>query len=130
MKGKGKKNKGKKIAEEATNKIDCVTKLGAKGPFEFDNCGLSYYCCSTAGVTIPETLKEQAQGGKAVDKPEEGDLVFFDTIGKGEINYVGVCVGNGKMVHAPGSGKTVKEAEFVNNTYWVPKFKFAKRYWS
>ena len=130
MKGKSKKNKGKKIAEEAQNKIDSPTKLGAKGPFEFDNSGLSYFCCSTAGITIPESLKEQSEGGKLVEKPEAGDLIFFDTIGKGEINYVGVCIGNGKMIHAPGSGKMVKEAEYVNNTYWTPKYKFAKRYWS
>ena len=129
MKGKAKKSKGKKIAEEAQNKIDSPTKLGAKGPFEFDNCGLSYFCCSAAGVTIPESLKEQAEGGKLVENPEPGDLMFFDTIGKGEINYVGVCIGNSKMIHAPSGGKTVKEAD-INNTYWKPKYKFAKRYWN
>ena len=130
MKCKSKKNKGKKIAEEAQNKIDSPTKTGGMGPFEFDSAGLSYYCCSQAGITIPEKIKEQSEGGKAVDKPEPGDLLFFDNVGKGVIDYVGVCIGNGKMVHAPGSGKMVKEAEYVNNTYWTPKFKFAKRYWS
>ena len=58
MKKSSKKNKGKKIAEEAQNKIDSPTKLGAKGPFEFDNSGLSYFCCSKPGKTIPESLKE------------------------------------------------------------------------
>ena len=41
QKGKQKKNKDKKIVEEARNKIDCPSKLGAKGPFEFDSPGLS-----------------------------------------------------------------------------------------
>ena len=130
MKGKSKKNKGKIISDEAKNKIDSPTKTGGRGPFEFDCSGLSYFCCSQAGITIPETIKGQSEGGTPVDKPEPGDLLFFDNIGKGVINYVGVCIGNGKMVHAPGSGKTVKEAEYINNTYWTPKFKFAKRYWS
>ena len=33
------------------------------------------------------------------------------------------------MIIAPENGKMVKEAEYVNNTYWKNKFKFAKRYW-
>ena len=24
----------------------------------------------------------------------------------------------------------LSKAEYVNNTYWTPKYKFAKRYWS
>ena len=129
MKSNKKKLKNKKITEEAKNKIDSPIKSGARGPFEFDNLGFAYYCCQTAGITIPETIKEQSEGGKLIEKPEEGDLLFFDKIGKGMITDVGVCIGDGKMIIAPENGKMVKEAEYVNNTYWKNKFKFAKRYW-
>ena len=96
---------------------------------EFDNSGFAYYCYQTAGITIPENIKEQSEGGKSVENPEEGDLLFFDKIGKGIITDVGICIGEGKMMIAPENGKMVKEAEYVNNTYWKNKFKFAKRYW-
>ena len=72
----------------------------------------------------------KSEGGKIVENPEALDLLFFDTIRKGEINYVSVCIGNDKMVHVPGSGKMVKETEYVNNIYWILKYKFDKRYWS
>ena len=129
MKFSKKKLKNKKIVEEAQNKLDSPIKSGTRGPFEFDNSGFSYYCCSAAGITIPETLKEQAEGGKQVENPEEGDLLFFDRIGKGTITDVGICIGNNKMIYAPENGKAVKESEYVNNTYWENKLKFAKRYW-
>ena len=129
MKSNKKKLKNKKISEEAKNKIDSPIKSGARGPFEFDNPGFAFYCCQTAGIIIPETLKEQSEGGKLVEKEEEGDLLFFDKIGNGIITDVGICIGDGKMIIAPENGKMVKEAEYVNNTYWKNKFKFAKRYW-
>ena len=129
MKLSKKKLKNKKITEEAKNKLDSPIKSGANGPFEFDNPGFANYCHSAAGITIPETLKEQAEGGKEVEVPEEGDLLFFDKIGKGVITDVGIFIGNGKMIIAPENGKAVKEADYVNNTYWKNKFKFAKRYW-
>ena len=121
--------KSTKIIEEAKNKIGSPIKQGAIGPFEFCNSGFSHYCLYSAGIKIPESLKEQSEGGKEVDTPSEGDLLFFDKIGKGVIADVGICIGEGKMIIAPENGKCVKEAEYVNNTYWKNKFKFAKRYW-
>ncbi len=129
MKSSKKKLKNKIIVEEAKNKIDSPIKPGARGPFEFDNLGFVNYCCSTAGITIPETLKELSEGGAEVEEPEEGDLLFFDKIGKGIITDVGIYIGDGKMIIAPENGKIIKEVDYINNTYWKNKYKFAKRYW-
>ena len=85
MKGKSKKNKGKKIAEEAQNKIDSPTKTGGMGPFEFDSAGLSYYCCSQAGIKIPEDMSIIGSDGvnvSTLSRPEITTLkIDFETYG-------------------------------------------------
>jgi len=124
MKSNKKKLKNKKITEEAKNKIDSPIKSGGRGPFEFDNSGFAYYCCSTAGIIIPETLKEQSEGGKLVEIPEEGDLLFFDKIGKGNITDVGICIGNNKMIYASLSKGKVVEEDIIpyNNIKTIRRF--------
>ncbi|HWI41790.1 MAG TPA: NlpC/P60 family protein [Verrucomicrobiae bacterium] len=79
------------------------------------------------GVNIPRTSAEQFRTGRSIDREElrDGDLVFFG--GGGEINHVGIYVGEGRFVHAPRRGDDIKVSR-VGDGYFEKKFMGARRY--
>jgi cell wall-associated NlpC family hydrolase len=56
---------------------------------------------------------------------QTGDLVFFDTSGKG-ISHVGIYVGEGRFVHAPNHGGRVR-LDHLDDRYWKSRFRGARR---
>lgn len=99
---------------------------GGKGPNYFDCSGLVYYCFDGQ---VPGTSSEQYANGRNGDG-SRGDLIFFDTEGKGKVTHVGVCIGDGKMIHAPKPGEVVKLVVYKGNNYWQKAFIGYKRYWN
>ena len=93
----------------------------------FDCSGLvGYVFRDAAGVTLPRASREIG----AIDAPTvkrtrlaPGDLVFF---GKGAINHVGIYVGEGRFVHAPNAGGTVR-LDALDGPYWKDTYLYAKR---
>jgi cell wall-associated NlpC family hydrolase len=80
---------------------------GATGPDSYDCSSLTQAAWKAAGVTLPRAAHEQALAGAPVTLAgiEPGDLVlFFD-----DDRHVGLHVGGGMMVHAPGPGSTIRE---------------------
>ncbi|OIK04823.1 C40 family peptidase [Streptomyces monashensis] len=80
---------------------------GAMGPGSYDCSSLTQAAWRSAGVTLPRAAHEQARAGAPVTLAgaEPGDLVlFFD-----DDRHVGLHVGGGMMVHAPGPGSTIRE---------------------
>ncbi|WP_443053057.1 NlpC/P60 family protein [Streptomyces sp. FXJ1.172] len=80
---------------------------GAMGPGSYDCSSLTQAAWKAAGVTVPRAAHEQALAGAPVTLAgvEPGDLVlFFD-----DDRHVGLYVGAGMMVHAPGPGSTIRE---------------------
>src|SRR5690606_22564970 len=76
----------------------------------FDCSGLvNYVYRDMLDLRLPRTSRELAevQGPKvAPEKLAAGDLVFF---GSGrQVNHVGIYVGEGRFVHAPTTGGTVR----------------------
>ena len=53
-----------------------------------------------------------------------GDLVFFGDDGK--VSHVGIYVGEGRFVHAPSSGGTVR-LDRLDGPYWRDHYSGAKR---
>lgn len=53
-----------------------------------------------------------------------GDLVFFGS--GGQVSHVGIYVGNGRFVHAPSSGGTVR-LDHLDGYYWRDHYTGAKR---
>lgn len=73
-------------------------------------------------VQLPRTSQEQFNIMQPIpiDELQEGDLVFFNTGGRG-ISHVGVYVQNNKFLHASTSqGVTISD---LNDKYWNPKFR-------
>ncbi|MFF7381468.1 NlpC/P60 family protein [Streptomyces griseoluteus] len=80
---------------------------GATGPDSFDCSSLTQGAWRTAGVELPRAAHEQAAAGTevALAAALPGDLVLFFE----DDRHVGLYVGNGTMIHAPGPGATIRE---------------------
>lgn len=96
----------------------------------FDCSGLVGYVYRTsAGMSLPRTSHAMAGVDapkvKRTDRLASGDLVFFRT-GRHGISHVGIYVGNGRFVHAPNSGGTVR-LDYLTNPYWGRHFAYGRR---
>ena len=83
-----------------------------------DCSGLTYSLYKSQKVDLPRVSRLQYAVGDAVSQKnlKYGDLLFFDTLGKG-VSHVGLYVGDGNMVHAS-SSKGVSEAN-IRTEYWA-----------
>jgi len=91
---------------------------GGSTPKGFDCSGLVQYVFREVGVTLPRRSVDQARSGQAskINKLARGDLVFF-RIDRIVISHVGIYVGDGGFIHAPGSGKHVRH-DSLDNSWW------------
>jgi cell wall-associated NlpC family hydrolase len=81
----------------------------------------------TVGLVLPRRAKEQAAATDRVDKNDlqPGDLVFFNTMRRA-FSHVGIYVGDGKFIHAPRTGASVR-VEDMRTSYWQRRFDGARR---
>ena len=94
----------------------------------FDCSGLVAHVYEEAyGIRLPRTVIAQSETGIAVSarELEPGDLVFYNTLGQ-PYSHVGIYLGEGKFVHAPKTGSTVR-VENAASTYWTKRFSGARR---
>ena len=98
-------SKGATALSFAKKQLGDKYKYAAAGPDRWDCSGLTMKAWAAAGVTLPHNSAAQYKIGKKVKKSElkAGDLVFFYS----GPSHVGIYAGDGKIVHAPGSGKKV-----------------------
>ncbi|WP_420819786.1 C40 family peptidase [Paenibacillus monticola] len=92
----------------------------------FDCSGFTMYVFDKIGIDLPHQSGSQYQMGSAISRDEirPGDLVFFNTTGKG-VSHVGIYVGDGKFAHASSSrGVTISS---LNDSYYVSRYVGAKR---
>lgn len=78
------------------------------------------------GINLPRTSAEQYHRGQPVKSGElaVGDMVFFGT--KKRVNHVGIYIGDGKIIHAPRSKKTIRISS-MEEGYLRRKFLGARR---
>jgi murein DD-endopeptidase len=93
-------------------------KYGGASPSGFDCSGLVQYSFRHAGIALPHNTVQQRSATRLVKVAElrRGDLLFFDQEGK-KHGHVGIYLGDGKFVHAPSSGKSVR-SDALSNRYW------------
>jgi cell wall-associated NlpC family hydrolase len=96
----------------------------------FDCSGLIGYVYRDAtGVLLPRSTREliaMPVPSISRDALQTGDLVFFATAGGGKVSHAGIYVGEGRFVHAPSSGGTVR-LESLSTAYWQKSYLKAKR---
>mgnify|MGYP003607074031 FL=1 len=94
----------------------------------FDCSGLvNYVFRDMLDLRLPRTSRELAatQGPRiATDRLASGDLVFFGSVG--QVSHVGIYVGEGRFVHAPNSGGTVR-LDRLDGAWWREHYTGARR---
>ncbi|WP_068829893.1 C40 family peptidase [Pseudomonas sp. BMS12] len=96
----------------------------------FDCSGLiGYVYRNSAGISLPRSTREMIRvRAPSIGRADlqSGDLVFFATNGGGQVSHAGIYVGEGRFVHAPSSGGTVR-LDYLDQAYWQKSFLSAKR---
>ncbi|MBE3584575.1 MAG: LysM peptidoglycan-binding domain-containing protein [Thermoanaerobacter sp.] len=101
---------------------------GASGPGAFDCSGFtSYVFRKAAGINLPHNAAAQAQLGKRVERSDlsPGDLVFFSYYGSGNINHVGIYVGQDRFIHASTTRGVIYSS--LNDSYYAANYRGATR---
>lgn len=84
---------------------------------------------NSVGLLLPRRSSEQAHAPGLLsirqDDLKPGDLVFFNTM-RSAFSHVGIYVGEGKFIHAPRTGSTVR-VEDMRQDYWTRRFDGARR---
>lgn len=82
---------------------------------------------NTVGRVLPRSAAQQAAAAQTIQKEElrPGDLVFFNTMRRA-FSHVGIYIGDGKFVHSPSTGSTVR-VDSMSAEYWQNRFNGARR---
>lgn len=100
-----------KIVDIAKAQLGKPYQWGATGPDSFDCSGLMLYCYAYVGVHLPRVSQDQSRVGVQLEKSElrPGDLVYFGYgADRDRVHHIGMYIGEGYFLHAPGSGDHVK----------------------
>lgn len=81
------------------------------------------------GLTLPRTSAQQAQVGQPVARASlrGGDLVFFDTVGRGSVTHVGIYLGDDQFVNANSYYGRVVIDKLEGDRYWSPRYVSGRR---
>lgn len=115
---------------QAIGLVGTPYRFGGNSPESgFDCSGLiNYVFLHSAGLSLPRTTRELIEiDAPTVEKDSlyPGDLVYFNTRG-GRVSHIGIYVGEGRFVHAPSSGGTVRMDQ-LDTPYWRIHYVTAKR---
>jgi cell wall-associated NlpC family hydrolase len=95
----------------------------------FDCSGLvGFVFRDAAGVVLPRSTRELIDiSAPDIDRDrlQPGDLVYFNPKG-GRVSHIGIYVGEGRFVHAPSRGGTVR-LDALGSDYWNRHYVGAKR---
>jgi hypothetical protein len=95
----------------------------------FDCSGLTMTAYRLNGLALPRTASEQYATGEPVSRRDlkVADLVFFATGRKRKPSHVGLYVGEGRFIHAPGRGKVVR-IDKLDAGYYRRRYLSARSY--
>jgi cell wall-associated NlpC family hydrolase len=96
----------------------------------FDCSGFTRYVFEhSIGLALPRRADQQAKNAGLLDVKKDqlkpGDLVFFNTMRRA-FSHVGIYVGDGKFIHAPHTGSSVR-IDDMGQSYWAKRFNGARR---
>jgi len=96
----------------------------------FDCSGLiGFVYRDVTGLALPRSTREMiSMRAPTVGREslQSGDVVFFATNGGRGVSHAGIYVGEGRFVHAPRTGGTVR-LDSLDSAYWQKAFLEAKR---
>ena len=95
----------------------------------FDCSGLTMAVYNLVGLNLPRSSRDQFAAGTPVpkNKLERGDLVFFETAGRGRVSHVGIYTGEDRFIHAPGKNKQIR-FDSLSSGYFRSRYAGARTY--
>lgn len=92
----------------------------------FDCSGLVYYVFNQLQVRMPRVPRDLFHRTEQIDRGElqPGDLLFFHTFAR--LSHVGIYIGEGRFIHAPRRGQTVR-IESIDSKYYQKRYAGARR---
>lgn len=120
-------NSSASLINTARNYLGTPYLLGGTTPAAFDCSGYTQYVFKKEGISLPRVTSQQITVGKPVAKKDlaVGDLVFFNTTGRG-VSHVGIYTGSNNFIHASVS-KGVMVSSLDDPYYWKNKYIGARR---
>lgn len=118
------------IVGTARRFIGTPYRWGGTSPDEgFDCSGLTMVVYQLNGLKLPRSSRQQYRAGIPIGRDEilHGDLVFFATAGGRRISHVGIYVGKGRFIHAPGRGKRIRTS-LLTRRYYKSRYMGARTY--
>lgn len=112
------------IAEHAVGAVGLPYRWGGQSPETgFDCSGLVVYTHQMADIIIPRTARAQYENGRivAIENLRVADLVFFQEPNESKDYHVGIYIGAGRFIHAPGKGRPVS-CESMDGPYFLKQF--------
>lgn len=118
-----------RLAETAHSYLGVPYLWGGTSEKGFDCSGLAQAVFRLNGLCLPRSSREQFDAGTPVPMGDlrKGDLVFFDINASGQVSHVGVYIGDGMFIHAPGRGRGIC-AERLSQTYFQQRWAGARTY--
>ena len=117
-----------KIIDFAKTKLGSPYVWGATGPNSFDCSGfVGYVYQKTAGLVLPRVSRDQAEFRPRISSMnmKKGDLVFFETTGKGVISHVGIYMGDRQFIHASSGSNMRVTISSLDTNYYSKAFRWA-----
>ncbi len=122
-------NVASQLLDTALGLIGVPYRFGGSNPQTGLDCSglVRYVYANTLGLVLPRRAADQAKVTTPIgrDELQPGDLVFFNTMRRA-FSHVGVYLGDGKFLHAPSKGDSVKISD-MNDRYWARRFNGARR---
>jgi cell wall-associated NlpC family hydrolase len=112
------------LVEYAKKFLGTPYKWGGTTPSGFDCSGFTQYVFKAFGINLPRVSYQQGNGGSAVSKNnlKPGDLVFWDNSSRNVgADHLGIYIGDGKYIHEPQPGESVKISSLGGN-YWARRY--------
>ncbi len=115
------------VCDMALSFLGTPYRYGGGTPEGFDCSGLVQFVFREVGVDLPRMTRDQSRFGSATTLRTmlRGDLIFF-RIDRDIISHVGIYVGRGEFVHAPGTGKYIR-IDSIDNSWWRRRVKAVRR---
>ena len=101
---------------------------GGKTSFGFDCSGLTQLFYRIQDINLPRDASEQQALGVEIKlgEQEANDLIFFQNQ-KGQITHVGIYIGDGIFIHAPGRNKQISYGS-MDNPYFKKNYLGSRTY--
>jgi cell wall-associated NlpC family hydrolase len=116
----------------AKSKLGSPYVWAGEGPDSFDCSGFIKYLYKEAyGINLPHSASSISLKGTRIpkDQLQVGDLVFFTTNRSGNVNHVGIYLGNNEFIHASSSSYNGRQVHInpLDKGFYSEVYKWGQR---